>query len=121
MTLDDIAAELKKIHDSVPDEYRRQAVIEVPATPTMKMVMEKAVHMESIPKEKRDQIQNLIDAGEFDKVRSIENQKITKIIDAHVTREITKAIKAGRLPSRKKLRTMTDVKELYERVHNQGS
>jgi len=64
----------------------------------MKMVMEEALTSDKVRPELKEKIQNLYDAGEFSRTKTIENQKVAKQIDNYVNREIKKAIKAGRLP-----------------------
>jgi Tfp pilus assembly pilus retraction ATPase PilT len=106
MTHEQIRKVLAEIHDKVPESLRKNVVREVKATPTIEMVMQQALTMESIPDEKKAQIKQLLDAGEFSKVRVKEDPKIAKLIDQFISREINKAVKEGRLPSKATLRKM---------------
>lgn len=103
MTIESIRKVLLDIQSRIPEGLRKSVVTYVEATPTMKMVMEHAASMESISQEKRDNIKKLLDAGEFSKVKPVENLKVAKQIDNFVSREINKAIKEGRLPKKREL------------------
>lgn len=103
ITPEHIRKVLAEIHSRVPKTLRESVVVTEKASPTIEMVMEKAMTMESIPQEKRDQIKVLYDAGEFSKVKTKENPKVAKQIDAFVSREINKAVKAGLLPKKREL------------------
>lgn len=116
-----ISKELAEIQSRVPKEWREKVVSEVDATPTVKMVMDKALEMDSINEELKKKIQYLKDAGEFSKKRFVENPKIAKLINDFIAREINKKIKKGILPPRSKIRGMDHVKKLYEKVHNPGN
>jgi endonuclease III len=105
-TEESISKELARISAGIPENLQKNVVREVPATPTMEMVMRKALEMESISKEKRDQIKTLLDNGDFSKKKAVENPRIAKMIDNYVGREINKSIKSGKLPSRSVLRNM---------------
>lgn len=108
MTPEHIRKVLFEIHAKVPPHLKKNVVKEVLATPTIKMVMEHALTMESISEEKKKHIKNLLDAGEFSKKRVVEDMKIAKMIDQFVSREINRAIKSGILPSKAKMRKILD-------------
>lgn len=118
---DRIAKELAEIQSRVPKAWRENVAYEVEATPTIKMVMDKALELESITPELKEKIQNLKDAGEFSKKRIVENSKVAKLINNFIAREINKKIKNGTLPPRSKVKGMDHVKKLYEKVHNAGN
>lgn len=101
----------------VPKSYKEGLLRTQKLTPTVEMVMKEAATMEAIPQEKRDQIQRLLDAGEFSKLTVTENQKRTKLIDMFVDREIKKSVKAGRLPTKKQLALIPGTKEMYDKVY----
>ncbi len=103
MTQDQIRKVLAEIHTRIPKNLSKNVVSEVLATPTVLMVMEKALEMDSISPEKKAKIQTLMDSGEFSRKRVVENPQIVKLIDQFVSREINKAIKSGKLPPRSKL------------------
>lgn len=106
---------------SIPENLRKNVFKEVPATPTVEFVMKEAVKTESIPKEKRDQIQALLDSGQFSKKKTIENPRIAKMVDEYVTREIKKSVKAGRLPNKTTLKNLPHMKEIYAKIHKTPS
>lgn len=99
---------LADIQARVPENLRKNAVKHVKATPTIERVMETALTMDSISQEKKDAIKTFLDKGEFSKMRVVENDRITKLIDQFVSREINKEIKRGNLPSRKQLKKILD-------------
>lgn len=108
MTQDHIKKVLSEIHQRVPVALRKAVAIEVDASPTVLMVMQQAVGMESIAPEKREQIQKLIDAGEFSKKKVVEDPKIAKMIDEFIAREIKKEVKKGNLPTKKILKQILE-------------
>lgn len=118
MTPEHIRKVLAEIHQKVPEALRKSVVSYVKATPTIEMVMEKAMEMESLSEEKRRNIKELYDAGEFSKMRVMENPKVAKQIDQMISREINKAIKEGRLPGKKKL---AEIMKADEQNRNQKS
>lgn len=108
MNLEQIHKVLGDIQKRVPADMRRRVVEEVDATPTIRMVMEKVVDMESIDPEKREAIKGLLEAGEFSKKIVRENPKYAKMVDEFVSREINKEIRKGNLPGRKELKRILD-------------
>lgn len=105
-TKETIAKEFKRIQDSVPMMMKEFTLVEVEKTPAIKMVMEKALENPTISQEKKDKIKRLLDAGVFSKKTIHENPKIAKQRDEYVIREIRKSVKAGRLPTKKKLKEL---------------
>ena len=103
MTPEQIRKVLADIHSRVPEILRKNVVSYQKVSPHIEMVMGKALEDESIPQEKRDHIRTLLDAGEFSKIKVIENPKIIEQIDKFVSREINKAVKEGRLPKKRAL------------------
>ena len=91
---------LKEIQARVPKLWRDNVVTEQKKTPTMEMVVKKAMKDKKIPKEKRDKLKVLYDNGDFSKTILVENKKYAKMIDQFVMREIKKEIKKGNLPKK---------------------
>lgn len=108
---------LKEIQASVPKQLRDAALEERKKTPNVEMVMLEAVKTESIPLEKRQQIQNMIDAGMFAKSAIMET-KFAKMVDEHVSREIKKAIKAGKLPPKSKMQYLPSLMKIKNEKKN---
>lgn len=114
---------LRDIQASVPAAWRRNAVVDMPFTPTIKMVMEKALESDTIDPEKKRQIKNLLDSGQVSKMVSQEDPKYTRQIEQFVNREISKAIKAGRLPPKshaKYLPSLIKMRENEEKARKEG-
>lgn len=105
-TRESIAKEIKRIQDSVPKLLRDFTLIETLKTPAMKLVAEKAMEDESLPEEKRRQIKLLYDKGMFSGKKIVENAKVAKQRDDWVKRELKKAVKEGRLPTKKQLKEL---------------
>lgn len=107
-----IDKELKRIQEEANKLFGSRIIEEIPKTPTIKMVMDKALESSSVNDELKSKIQTLKDAGEFDKKKYSENQKFKKMAEEYVTREIRKSVKAGLLPNKKQL------KQIYETSNN---
>ncbi len=114
-TSDKVFKKLQEIQSRVPENLRKSVVREVKSTPTLEMVMKKAVDDPSLSQEKRDHIRTLIDNGDFSKTKFVENRRIAKMIDNFVQRETNKAIKLGQLPNRKQLQ---ELMKQNEQVHS---
>jgi len=109
-TRDQVAAELRRIQASIPKLLLQQATGEQEFTPTIRMVVDKALEDPNISEEKKQALQVLKDSGDFTRKKVKENTKITKQIDQFVEREIKKSIKAGKLPPRSKIKDIIDNK-----------
>ena len=105
-TKQSISDELNRITKSVPEALRLNTFKEVEKTPAMKLVFEKALEDPNIPEDKKKKIRNLLDSGKLSKTKIIENQKIAKMRDDWVNREIKKSVLAGRLPTKKKFKEL---------------
>lgn len=103
MTKESIDKVLKDIQESVPEALRKAVVIKTPASPTMRMVVNKALEDSEFPEEKKEKLRELDAIGYFDKERITEDQKVVKQINMYVNREIKRAVKEGRLPTKKQL------------------
>lgn len=105
-TRESISQELKRIQESVPKLLKDNTLIEIPKTPAMELVFQKAMEEPNITPEKKEQIRKLLASGMFSKNKITENYKVSKMRDDYVTREIKKAVKAGRLPNKKQLKEL---------------
>ncbi len=110
---------LQEIQSRIPPAWTKAAVIEVPYTPHLRDVVDKALAEKDFPVEKKEELQKLKESGDLDKTFPMENKKVTKLIDQFVNREINKAIKEKRLPPRGKIKDINGLKEIYAKVHNQ--
>lgn len=109
---------LKGIQASIPKNLLAHATEVKKISPDVEKVMLEAVQTESIPLEKRQRIQNMIDLGMFSKTRVQENTKIAKMVDEYVTREIKKAIKAGKLPPKSKMKHLPSLMKIANEEKN---
>lgn len=105
-TKESIDKVLREISRNTPKMLRDNAYTEISLTPTIKMVMEKALESPDISDEKKDEIRRLEKEGYFERKKVIENPKGVKAIDNYTNREIKKAVKEGRLPTKKQLKLL---------------
>jgi hypothetical protein len=105
-TRESISNVLKEIQASVPKMLKDATIREVPKTPTMEFVFQKAMEDPNITLEKKEQIRKLLASGMFSKKTLIENPKVAKMRDEYITRQIKKAVKEGRLPNKKQLKEL---------------
>lgn len=102
---------LRGIQASIPKNLLASALEERKVTPNVEKVMLEAVATESIDPEKRQKIQNMLDAGLFSKSAVMET-RYSKMVDQYVAREIAKAIKAGKLPSKSKMKYLPSLMKI---------
>jgi hypothetical protein len=107
-TQESIEKVLKEIQSRVPKEFLKGVVTERPLTPVMEKVVDDALASPDFPEAKKLRLQHLKDAGEFNKKTYYQSPKYAKMIDNFVNREINKAVKAGRLPNKKQLKTLQE-------------
>lgn len=107
-----IAKELAEIQSRIPRNLLGNVVRESPSSPTIRMVVDKAIADQNFPKEKREKLIVLRDAGEFDKKSYRQDHKIAKMIDDFVEREIRKKIKSGLLPKREDIGDLEHIKRI---------
>lgn len=101
-----ISEELLKIQKSVPENLRKSVIEERLKAPKVAFVIDKAIEDPNFPEEKKKELIRLKEQGHFHQTGFYENEKIAKQIDNYVNREIKKAIKDGRLPTKKKLKEL---------------
>lgn len=112
-----ISKELAEIQMRIPKNLLNNVIKEAPANPTIKMIVEKALEDPNFPEEKKKSLRILKDSGDLDKKVYIQDQKIAKMIDNFVEREIKKKIKAGLLPKRSEIKNLEHIKK-YEKIYN---
>ncbi len=106
MTEEQILKEMREIYDRVPAAWRKSVVKTASATPTMAMVIDKALEDPDFPEEKKEQIRLLKDKGYFDKQRLTEDPQIALKINNFINREMKKKVKEGKLPNKKQLKEL---------------
>lgn len=117
-TAEQIAEVLKEIQSRIPKLLLANALYETELTPTIKMVVDKALESPTFPEEKKVKLRALKGSGEFNKKVTANNPKVQKQIDNFVSREINKAIKSGRLPPRSKIGDVDFIKKMYKLMQN---
>lgn len=109
MTEEYIFKTLQSIQSSVPKQLKDAVIEKTAITPTMDMIVDKALEDDSISQEKKDELSKLKEAGYFSKEKFTENHQVRVQIDNYVNREIKKAIKEGRLPNKKQLKELQKI------------
>lgn len=102
-TQESISKELREINSRIPPLLKKHAYTEELLTPTIGRVMDEALLLASISDEKKAEVRRLKEEGYFGRKRITENPKYVKMIDNWMTREIKKAVAAGRLPTKAQL------------------
>lgn len=115
MIEEDVYKTLREIYSRVPQEWRSNVITEKSANPVMIKVIDEALADPNYDPEKKKQLQILKDSGQLDKKEYSEDPKIVKKIDNFVNREIKKAVKEGRLPTKAKLQ---DLQKLWKEQKN---
>lgn len=91
---------LADISREVHEIYKAGLYVEKEESPTMKFLAEKAIEDPEFPADKKAKIKELYDQGEFSKISTYTDPKITKKIEAELNRRIKLAIKKGFLPKK---------------------
>jgi len=118
-TRESITKETKRIQNSIPQRIKDNTLIETYKSPDIVFVLKKALEDPSISEEKKTKIRSLLESNHPVVKKEIrENARIAKIRDDYVQREIKKAVKAGRLPTKKQLAKLK-LNELHgeEEIH----
>lgn len=107
---------LSEISSRVPKFLLKNSFREVKLTPTVEFVFNKALESDKVSDEKKKQIKSVLDSGDISKMKIVENRDVTKKLDQWWGREINKAIRQGRLPSKSKARELPDFKHFYGQI-----
>lgn len=102
-TQESISKELRKINANIPALLKENAYSEESLTPTIEKVMEEALLSDNISEEKKAEVLRLKEQGYFKRKKIIENPKYVKMVDEWITRQLKKAVKEGRLPTKAQL------------------
>lgn len=115
-TPEQISKELSRIQGLIPKMLLDNVLIESKPSANLKKVAELALADPDFPLVKKQRLRLLMARGDFDKVKFIENKKISKMIDNIVNREINRSIKAHRLPPKNQIGELPHVQEIYKKV-----
>jgi hypothetical protein len=88
--------ELRRIHESVPQELKDRLTLERKVTPTMSNFVKKALK-EDLPEAKKEMLRNIQKSGILEQKEVVVNRSAERAVDQHITAEIIKAVRAGRL------------------------
>jgi predicted urease superfamily metal-dependent hydrolase len=89
--------ELKRIHETIPEDLKKRLVIKRAVTPTMAKMLSLAMHQKDIDPERLEKLQTIKDAGILDQKEEVINRSVEKKISKYLDGEIIKSVKAGRL------------------------
>lgn len=110
MTKEHVLKVLQEIQQRVPLQLRQRAYSEQKISPTVSKMVDMAIADPEYPADKKEHLSNLKQQGYFDKAEYVMNDKIATQINNFVDREINKAIKQGRLPTKNKIREILNAK-----------
>jgi cytochrome c-type biogenesis protein CcmE len=99
-TQEKITKELQRIQANAPKLLQQKVVTKSMITPNIKMVFEKALES-NIAEEKKAEVRKILASGVLEKQEYTTDEKIAKKLDSYMQRELKKAVKEGRLPSKK--------------------
>lgn len=120
-TEEQVMKELKKIQADAPQMLVKHVVLREMATPTIKKIALEALKSETIPQEKKDEIQVLLDNGHFDKEIFREDPKIAEQLNNYMKRAINKAVKEGRLPTKKQMKELQPLWQEQRKTTSESS
>jgi hypothetical protein len=117
-TRESISKELKRIQDSIPPNLWKNKTSEVYKFPDLMKVSQEALNLPNKPEEEKKPIRFLLEKLKTQK-KIVENHKIVKMIDDFLIREYKKSVKAGRLPTKKKLKELglDKLEAIYEKIN----
>lgn len=92
--------ELQRITQEVGAKYKDRLLKEEYVTPTIRKIVDLALESDTISDKKKEQLRHLKDAGAFDEKEVKVNDRIARLMDREIEREITRSIAAGRLSKR---------------------
>lgn len=99
-TAESIQAVLKDIQSQVPLVIRNRIVKQVELTPTIKKIAKEALDSGATKEDLKVKLRNLLDTGQLDKFKYVEDKKYSKMANDIVQRLIKKAVEQGRLPKK---------------------
>jgi len=113
------------IQQSVPQEWMDNLMTKEKTAPVVREMLEKAIADHSVPKEKREEYQLILDSGYVDMETEVVRDDVSGLIDAYIEKELTKAIIAKKLPQAKErpkfeviYKRYKQLKENYDRTYN---
>jgi hypothetical protein len=115
-TPEHISKVLAEIQSRIPKNLLANVVRETKAVPIIEKIVDLALADPDFPQVKKERLQVLKDSGQINKMKYKEDPRMARMIDNFLGREINKAVKAGRLPSKDKIGDLPHVIEMYERV-----
>ena len=98
---------LKRIQDSVPQEWLDKLNKRVPIAPTIKYAFERAVKDPNVSEELKRKAQIMLDSGYLDKEVDKIDKRYEGYISRYIDKEIEKAVARGEIPKSKKYRNVS--------------
>ena len=111
-----VIKELQRISQSIPKELLDKLMVKRLKSPTVVEVVKKALADDTVSKEKKEQLQHLVDSGYLNQEETVTDPEIEKQIDAYMDKEIERAIKLGRIPDPKKDKDLKDFRKKIKKL-----
>ena len=108
--------ELQRISQSIPKELLDKLMVTRLKSPTVVEVVKKALADDTVSKEKKEQLQHLVDSGYLNQTETVADPEIEKQIDEYMDKEIERAIKLGRIPDPKKDKDLKDFRKKIKKL-----
>lgn len=117
MKAEDIAKELGRIQQSVPEFIKKNILEVVDATPDLRQAVEHALTDDEFPEDKKKGLKALNDLKMFSQKKVVENPKYIKMQEEWINREINKSVKAGRLPKKYQINNDEFIKAIKSKLN----
>ena len=108
--------ELQRISQSIPKELLDKLMVTRLKSPTVVEVVKRVLVDDTVSKEKKEQLQHIIDSGYLNQTETVADPEIEKQIDEYMDKEIERAIKLGRIPDPKKDKDLKDFRKKIKKL-----
>lgn len=98
-----VHAELARIQAQVPPKMREGLFKTVKKTPQAEFVVRETLKDPNLDPKKREELELLLNTGEFSKEEQVVDEVVAKRLDRYVGFQIDKAVREKRLPNKKQL------------------
>lgn len=100
-----IEVELRRIQNSVPECYTKNLLSQKPINPDITKVLEEGIKGD-FPEEKKAVWREMLADPTYNQMEIVEDKEIADKINKWIDKEIKKAVKAGRLPTKAQLKKL---------------
>jgi hypothetical protein len=103
--------ELRRIHDSIPEDLKKRLTYERLVTPGMAQGIELMLRDKNLTPELKQRLETVKESGYFSQKETVTNRTAEKKISHYLDEQIRRSIEAGRLTDNRK-KHAKDIKEL---------